>query len=963
MFLVLLPIAAFGSGIPQKFLIERIGSRTLGATLTVAGDIQLFRGVIRDIRIQDANADASRDRPAIAISDISFEYRFVASRGSYIPKVAISHVRINADYTDPERPNLAFVNALLNAPAAEPSVFLPRSISVRDLAIQYRDERQNARIASLDCAIELDEAGKLIMASAHGDKDALNVSWKGWDAASEVAVPDGSLEFTYDIREGHTSGHIALTLPGIADAAVELSPGAGANLVSAHATAFDLHGEPIAALLATAFPVPVKFDRIEAPGSRAEWNLDGAAGLWPGADVTLMASGLVVGEPEHAFYEGDIAFSGKATGGESASGTGKVTLAEGLSLDLTMTGDSESSSLAISFADWPKDTVAKVAPRDLREQLAALNYAALSGDLSAHWEGQAYEVVAELVSTGAATKDDAIEIAFMARGIRETGPLFEGTFESHIGKGEVVGTARIVSKSEYSIDAELDKVPLGPWARLFLGEGAKDPIGGTLRGTATMALAAGADRVGMTAEIAVAAPVYGELSFEQAELTATLRMTPAFDRIEEGTLEVSAGEFQSLVLTGTMDFGDPMSGQVTMEGTVDLTAFAPALGMKDLWGETQFSAAAKIADNILSAPITLTAPTLGYGDYSIPYGTPMVATGNLGFDLKKYTGTVSPLSLRLGDSTRLDVAEVTLALDPVAVSAPFTLTTDLAPVKGMGYVDEVTGLLNASGTFVLANDRVDASAKFEGRAGTLTLKDKLAVLKDVTVSGEASTGEHTAGTLNLTAGLFTAAGAIVHDAVGTAEIGDEGLVLPDLRATIFEGTTVARVDFRFPTEDLPWNVVLTPEFTAIDLARLTEEIQPPKVRLTGIADGSAMVAYTPEGLQDFRIDAYSDKGFSMNRDAVSEALQSPQFQSALGSKQVMKAMDKFLGKAEQRPFDTAGLRLRLQDGRIVGNTVMKSEKTRDYNGLNMTIGVTMDPSALAEGLKLVQENAIEKVEY
>ncbi len=962
LFLVLLPIAAYGSGIPQKILIERIGGRALGATLRVDGDIQLIRGVISGIRIHDRNADASKDRPAIAIGDIEFGYSLSRSQGSYVPHAKVSHVRINADYTDPDHPNLVFVEALLAAPAAGPSPFLPRTIEIHDLVIQYRDQRQDARMASLKGEIALDTEGKLTRASAGGEGNAIGVSWKGEDEASRLEVADGSLDLTLAMHDGQISGRFALRLPDIVDADVEFSPDADGGSVNALAKTLDIRGGPIAALLATAFPVPVKFDRIEASGSRIEAPLGADAVAWPGGEIVLSATGLVIGEPEHALYEGNLAVSGAMTGGESASGTGKVLLAEGLALDLTMSGDPESSSLAISFADWPKDAVTKVAPKDLRERLGALNYASLGGEATAEWKGQAYEIVAEFESTGAATKADAIQLTVNANGLRETGPLLEGSFESRIGEGTVTGSARVESENEYSVDAEFDAVPIAPWARLFLGDAVKEPLEGTLKGTAAIALATESDFVDITSEFAVAAPVYGELSFEQLEMTVSLRMTPAFDRIEEGTLEVSAGEFQKLSLAGTMDLGEPMSGQATLEGTIDLTSYATVLGLKDLWGETQFAVRATIAEGVLAAPITLTAPTLGHGDYSIPYGTPLVAKGDLHLDLDDYTGGITALSVVLGEATRLDAAELTLALDPMAVSAPFTLTTDMVPLAGMGYVDEIRGLLNASGTFALVGEHVTAAAKFEGKAETLTLKDKLAVLQDVTVSGDASMGEQTTGSLDLTAGLFTAAGAIVHDAAGHGEIDDEGIVLPDLRATIFEGSVVARVDFRFPKEEAPWNVVLTPDFTAIDLARLTEEIQPPKVKLTGIADGSAMVAYTPEGLRDFRIDAYSATGFSMNRDAVSEALQSPQFQSALGSKQIAKAMDKFLGKAEMRPFDTAGLRLRLLDGRIVGNTVMKSEKTRDYNGLNMTIGVTMDPSALAEGLKLVQENAIENVE-
>jgi hypothetical protein len=83
----------------------------------------------------------------------------------------------------------------------------------------------------------------------------------------------------------------------------------------------------------------------------------------------------------------------------------------------------------------------------------------------------------------------------------------------------------------------------------------------------------------------------------------------------------------------------------------------------------------------------------------------------------------------------------------------------------------------------------------------------------------------------------------------------------------------------------------------------------------------------------------------------------------LGSDRVEKALGKFLGDAPQRPFDSASLHLELLDGRIAGKARLKSQKTRAYNGLNMDIELKIDPDALGEALKMLEEGSLANVEF
>ena len=91
-----------------------------------------------------------------------------------------------------------------------------------------------------------------------------------------------------------------------------------------------------------------------------------------------------------------------------------------------------------------------------------------------------------------------------------------------------------------------------------------------------------------------------------------------------------------------------------------------------------------------------------------------------------------------------------------------------------------------------------------------------------------------------------------------------------------------------------------------------------------------------------------------------------QMQTVLGGlseKRAQKAMDKFLGKADQRPFDSAGMNVFLLEGSVLGVTELHSEKTDDYNGLNLVIQLDIYKPALVQSLKMLEESSLADVEF
>lgn len=70
-------------------------------------------------------------------------------------------------------------------------------------------------------------------------------------------------------------------------------------------------------------------------------------------------------------------------------------------------------------------------------------------------------------------------------------------------------------------------------------------------------------------------------------------------------------------------------------------------------------------------------------------------------------------------------------------------------------------------------------------------------------------------------------------------------------------------------------------------------------------------------------------------------------------------MAKLLGDAPQRPFDSGTLSAYLTEDTIQGVAELKSEKTKAYNGLNLTVNLDMDQSALAQALRMLEESTLD----
>lgn len=368
-----------------------------------------------------------------------------------------------------------------------------------------------------------------------------------------------------------------------------------------------------------------------------------------------------------------------------------------------------------------------------------------------------------------------------------------------------------------------------------------------------------------------------------------------------------------------------------------------------------------MAGDVVTAPMELSAPFLGYGDLSTPYDTPITATATVAYRLDDGTGEARNIVMRLGESTRAHSGGVRFDTNAGRVWGSFAMESDFYPAVAMKYLPEADGRIAASAKVDYTEDGLRLEWDVDGEAASITLPEEAGAVFGLSFAGAGVYDGEFEGAGKFSAERVEAAGAQVTGVETPFVLQGGEFIATGLTASVFGGRVSGRATAGILKENFP--IRLNAQFESIDLAQLTLEVQPPSVELTGIAGGSAVIGYSFEGLNAFTLDVYSDRDFTLNRSMVEQVLQTDQFREMLGSDRVEKALGKFLGDAPQRPFDSASLHLELVDGRIVGNARLRSEKTRAYNGLNLDVELKVDPAALGEALKLLEQGSAANVEF
>lgn len=961
--LVILVLGVFlWSGLPQTWAVEWAARRYLGAPVAVrwsgtAPVVKLARVVLYPNReAQQKNA------PILEAQDVRIEYALFPQDGRMIRLVSIGSVRVHADASDPEHPNYAFILDLLNQPQPETPAdtrFLPERVIVKEIAGAARLPEAYAEISGVTAQATLKDASQV---EGSLESKAAEIGW--WLESDEYAhhIANVQLDASGALNELQASWKMYGAAEGLFHVGVKGTNDLGGETPAADVQIDDawVAGRAIEAYSAP-FELPLSFEtaRISSGSVAARFSET------PEYNLTLDGgvSGLKLRDAAEPLYKDSIDIAVHGEMAQELSGEATATFAQGQSIRMSMKGSRDEGSFTTTAADWSKDEFVSVLPAAFQDPVGALGFEAFTAHVTGTWKDGSYDVTGRAESSGGEGMASPIFWAFDAEGSLEGGQAVQGFLEARLGDRLVQASARYTDENHYHAEARIEQVDLAPWLRFAAGPQFAEQVRGTVEGTVEASVDGAGAPLTIRPELTFKTLAYDTVTLDEVDVTGAIAYAQDTDRLTIDTLRADAPDGTTYAHLANWTY-DPEreSGSGEVDLGVDLALVGKLTDLPDLLGSGTATGAAKLKGDQFTCPFTLHSDYLGYGEVLMPYGTEVAGNGELRLDLSKRTGTLENLMASMGEGTHMTMAAARFAAEPMRVEGDMQFESDLQLLVAMGWLASVEGRLEEDSHFVVTDAGLDAHWKLTIDAPTLVLPDNAGFAEGAHFDGSGTYGESgLGGTGQVRATRLSAAGGSIWNAEGPAQFEGNRMHIQPVRGTLFNGTLEANVNVGVLEPELP--IFLTGEFRNVDLAELTDEVKPPNTHLTGIAQGNMSVDYTVEKLRGFTLEAQAPKGLTVNRSLVADLLQSENLLAGMGERVAQRAMDKILGTKPQRPFDSGKLYVYLVGDTIQGQVELKSEQTKDYHGLNLTVNLDMDQSALAETLQLLEESSLADVEF
>ncbi len=521
---------------------------------------------------------------------------------------------------------------------------------------------------------------------------------------------------------------------------------------------------------------------------------------------------------------------------------------------------------------------------------------------------------------------------------------------------EPPGTADIdyrFASDELSVAATLASVDLASAVSLVNRDLMPEGMAATLTGNANVTR--DSERVSIALNVDAAPATIAGLTIPSEQplhIEGTLRGPAAMSELRAETLALR------LTDDATVDIGNlaiafsPFTVKGHLTGRVDFDYVGPTIGLPTVVGALTADAPFTLADGVLEAPLRLEGDGFGYGKWAGPYGTPVILTGDARYALDTQSLGIGNAEVLWGENTRVTSAEVAAALSPFSLSAPFEVTTNLAPLVDLRFLDAADGTATANGTLGIGNGQ-QIRVEYDLAARSLTLSGAVAAFGGLSSSGNLVYGESLDGRVRFAAAEAAAAGAVLNDPRGICMIENGVAQATHVEASLYGGRTA--FDATVNILDTDQGGRLDAHLEDIDLDRFTKEYEPPSVVLTGIANGDVSLVWAVNGLTDLRVDLASEENFSMNREIIENLLLQSVTADMTGLKRLNKRIrEDTIGEGSQRPFDRAAVSLSLEgdtyeEQRLVGPVSLESEM------LDLSIDLGVDLLAIASAMELQQQ--------
>jgi hypothetical protein len=288
-----------------------------------------------------------------------------------------------------------------------------------------------------------------------------------------------------------------------------------------------------------------------------------------------------------------------------------------------------------------------------------------------------------------------------------------------------------------------------------------------------------------------------------------------------------------------------------------------------------------------------------------------------------------------------------------AGTAKFIYDGSLQPFEDLRLIASADGgHMGGTGVISFGDTGFSLEGDLKASADAFVYDPDLAALGAASAEWKGRIGETFAGDGAFAAETATVVGLQLADVAGNVHAMGEGLILPDLRARLWGGATSGDVMIRLGGDSAGTAEL---KIEGLDLAAFTEEVNPPRVRAAGTAEGELAAAWQAGEATALRLHLISAEGFTLNRDLLMQLLLAQYVEEGAG-KQMGEIVARTVGDEAQRPFDRAELTLELQEGRYRGPLVLESDR------LNLTIDLRIDEEEIAALLELSQESGLESIE-
>jgi hypothetical protein len=832
---------------------------------------------------------------------------------------------------------------------AAPAFLLPRVIHFEDLSVQVQNKDTRASLEGLRGSAVIRSFSDLT-AAAGGTE--IRARWLPGLEKEELSFPEGNISVKAHRAGEEIQAEAHLSIPDLLQFRAEASLTAGEapalrlNIIECSAQG-RLPGEFVSPFL----PVPVFFERLDAAPLSVTAGWSGGVPEAQQLSFDLRCTGLTVGRAESRLYDGDLSLTARtaAEGGGETDWTLQLNRKQQISG--TLRAESGTVQLKAEGEGWDREGVTALLPGA---------YAPFASWIPPLKKAD-FDLVARMNSAGAEFEgnlsprlDSGTELSAHFQGAYQHAGSGDMTIEAVLGDGSLQGSAGLHPGTGISVQAALKHCSLADLLSFVPAQTGAEAWSGTMDGSLAFSKSPGKEATVKTT-LTVGNLFHPSLMPGTLEDPLSFVLSAALSEdlasLQSAQCDVEAGAFFKAAVGKCR--GDLNTGGLhfSFQGEADLMEAGTRAGFSDLWGAVQWETTVAVKNwlDIVLNPATITCESLGWGDYSLPYGEVLTVTCPARLSLQNNRAVLGPVLMEIGSGTSMRAEEITLRSDAVKGKGLFSFTTDFAPVKAKGWLEEAEGRLNAElRDFEWIPEGLQGNLSFSLTPSSFVLPRSLARMSGLAVDGQARLGASPTAEADIVLEELLAGGVKISAAPARLTFQEGKAKVDPLTLGVFGGTLNLSLQWEPFASGFPLTV--RSNIDRIDLGVFTDEFKPQSLVLTGIVRGEMFCVLTPSQLRDFSLMLESTENFSMNRDMVEQLLLNQYMNDVTGSRQVSRMLQSVLGKKPQTAFDRAQIKLGLEESRIAGTALLESKS------LNLTVDIKADPPALLEALRIRQEH-------